>query len=67
MGRNRTLIDERLYLPKKWAEDIFRRREAGVPDEVTFKNKAQLAKETILHAEITVVPFGWVAHGLSLW
>ena len=36
-GRNRTLIDERLYLPKEWAEDHFRRREAGVPDEVIFK------------------------------
>jgi SRSO17 transposase len=46
-GRNRTLIDERLYLPKEWAEDLFRRREAGVPDEVSFKNKAQLAKEMI--------------------
>jgi SRSO17 transposase len=49
-GRTRTLIDERLYLPKEWAEDLSRRREAGVPDEVTFKTKAQLAKEMILHA-----------------
>ena len=59
-GRNRTLIDERLYLPKEWAKDLFRRREAGVPDEVTFKNKAQLAKEMILHARDNGVPFGWV-------
>ncbi|NTV27933.1 MAG: IS701 family transposase [Methanothrix sp.] len=59
-GRNRTLIDERLYLPQEWAEDLPRRREAGVPDEVVFKNKAQLAKEMILHARNNGVPFGWV-------
>lgn len=59
-GRNRTLIDERLYLPKEWAEDLSRRREAGVPDEVTFKTKAQLAKEMILHARDNGVPFAWV-------
>ena len=59
-GRNRTLIDERLYLPREWAEDLSRRREAGVPDEVTFKTKAQLAKEMILHARDNGVPFAWV-------
>jgi SRSO17 transposase len=59
-GRNRTLIDERLYLPQEWAEDLPRRREAGVPDKVVFKNKAQLAKEMILHARDSGVPFGWV-------
>ena len=59
-GRNRTLIDERLYLPKERAEDFFRQKEAGVPDEVTFKNKAQLAKEMILHARDNGVSFGWV-------
>jgi len=59
-GRNRTLIDERLYLPQEWTEDLPRRREAGVPDEVVFKNKAQLAKEMILHAKENGVRFGWV-------
>jgi SRSO17 transposase len=59
-GRNRTLIDERLYLPKEWADDLPRRREAGVPDDVVFKSKAELAKEMILYARDSGVPFGWV-------
>jgi SRSO17 transposase len=59
-GRNRTLIDERLYLPKEWAVDLNRRRDAGVPDDVPFKSKAELAKEMILHARDNGVPFGWV-------
>jgi len=59
-GRNRTLIDERLYLPQEWTEDLPRPREAVVPDEVVFKNKAQLAKEMILHAKENGVRFGWV-------
>src|ERR1700752_1174573 len=32
-----------LYLPKEWAEDEKRRRKAGVPDEVTFKPKTEIA------------------------
>ena len=44
-GRNGTLIDEQLYLPKERTEDLPRRREAGVLDEVTFKTEAQLGKE----------------------
>jgi SRSO17 transposase len=59
-GKNRTLIDERLYLPKEWTDDLPRRREAGVPDDVIFKSKAELAKEMILHARDNGVLFGWV-------
>ncbi len=59
-GRNRTLIDERLYLPKDWTEDLPRRSAVGVPDDVKFKTKADLAKEMILHARDNAIPFGWV-------
>ena len=59
-GRNRTLIDERLCLPKEWADDNIRRRNAGVPDDVPFKSKAELAKEMILHARDNGVTYGWV-------
>ena len=31
-----------------------------MPDEVTFKTKAQLAENMILHARDNGVPFGWV-------
>ena len=36
-------VGYRLYLPKEWAEDERRRKEAGVPDEVVFETKAAIA------------------------
>jgi len=33
----------RLYLPKEWAQDRARRREAGVPPKVRFATKGQIA------------------------
>ena len=36
-------IGMRLYLPEDWASDIPRRRQAGVPDDVVFRRKWELA------------------------
>ena len=33
----------RLYLPKEWASDRKRRRKVGVPDEIGFKTKPEIA------------------------
>jgi SRSO17 transposase len=33
----------RLYLPKQWASDGKRRRTVGVPDEISFKTKPEIA------------------------
>src|SRR5580658_9237454 len=33
----------RLYLPKDWASDSKRRRKVGVPDEISFKTKPEIA------------------------
>lgn len=46
----RALIDRELYLPESWCEDKARRREAGVPNEVTFATKPQLAMKMLRRA-----------------
>jgi len=55
-----TFLDRELYLPKMWATDSKRRAEAGVPAEVTFATKPQLARCMIERALEAKVPFGWV-------
>ncbi|HLC09245.1 MAG TPA: IS701 family transposase, partial [Methyloceanibacter sp.] len=37
----------RLYLPQDWAEDRKRRRKAGVPEEISFKTKPEIALEEL--------------------
>ncbi len=43
-------IDFELYLPKSWTEDAARRREARIPDEVSFKTKPELALDMVRRA-----------------
>ena len=50
----------RLYLPKEWSEDEERRRKAGVPDEVTFKPKTEIALEQVHWACESGLPRGVV-------
>src|SRR3954452_24734991 len=37
------LIDRQLYLPEAWAKDESKRTKAGVPEEITFVTKPQMA------------------------
>jgi SRSO17 transposase len=55
-----TLLDERLYLPKEeWADDRQRRQEAGIPQEVVFRTKPELALE-LIRCVGAKVRHGWV-------
>ena len=58
--RGRTFLDRELYLPKEWAADLPRREEAGVPKEVVFQTKPQLAKQMLKRAMAAGVPGRWV-------
>ena len=53
-------IDRALYLPKEeWADDPARREEAGVPEEVHFATKGELAKRMLKRAfEAGCLPAG---------
>ena len=50
----------RLYLPEDWAEDRERRRKAGVPEEISFKTKPEIALEQIAAACEAGLPRGVV-------
>jgi SRSO17 transposase len=69
-------VDRALYLPREeWADDPLRREEAGVPEEVRFATKGELAKEMLRRAFEARVPAQWVvadtvygtARGLRAW
>jgi len=53
-------VGYQLYLPREWVDDAERRRKTGVPEEVTFKTKPQLAMEQIEAALSAGYPRGVV-------
>ena len=55
------LIGRALYLPEGWAADEERRELAGVPGEIAFKTKPQLAGDLLQHAHDQGIRAGFVA------
>src|ERR1700676_931190 len=53
-------IAYRLYLPEEWAKDAARRKQARVPNTITFKTKPEIALEQIRKAYAAGVPRGAV-------
>src|SRR5262249_20952039 len=58
-----------LYMPRSWADDRDRCREAGVPDDVGFATKPELARLMLGRALDAGMPAAWVtadeAYGLD--
>jgi SRSO17 transposase len=54
------LVDFRLYLPREWAKDKVRRETCGVPEELRYQTRHDLALE-MLAGRGAVLPHGWVS------
>jgi SRSO17 transposase len=53
-------IEWQLYLPEVWCQDVERCRRAGVPDEIVFQTKPEIALQQIRQAMERQVPVGVV-------
>jgi hypothetical protein len=68
-------LDRTLYLPMRWTNDPVRRAEAGVPEELVFRNKIELAEEMLERAFAAAGPARWVvadsfyrrSHAFRVW
>ena len=60
VAKGAAFIDRALYLPQEWTQDRVRCREAGIPDEVEFATKGELAKRMLARACAAGVPAEWV-------
>jgi SRSO17 transposase len=68
-------LDRALYLPRAWTGDPVRRAEAGIPEELVFRNKVELAEEMLERAFEAGVPASWVvadsfygrSHAFRVW
>jgi SRSO17 transposase len=50
-----------VYLPARWADDQARRRAAGIPDDLEFATKPQLAMRQLQRLMAAGLPAKWVA------
>ena len=58
--KGHALVNTRMYLPKEWTKDRARCKAAGVPKEVKFRTRHQLALEMLDECG-KQLPHGWVA------
>ncbi len=54
------LLASDLYLPQAWANDRERCRQAGIPDDVVYRPKWQIALELLDRALANGVPLAWL-------
>ena len=58
--KGQALIDERLYLPQEWAKDRKRRRKSGIPEEVRFQTRHELA-QAMIKERGGLLPHRWIS------
>jgi SRSO17 transposase len=57
--RGRALVDRELYLSKEWIADRDRCAAAGIPDDLGFATKPELAQRMVERALAAKIPFAW--------
>ncbi|MFQ6036466.1 MAG: IS701 family transposase [Sedimentisphaerales bacterium] len=57
-GDFQCILDSDLYLPKQWSDDLARRREVGIPQEVVYRKKTEIALDQIRRA---------MGNGIRVW
>lgn len=60
VGDFHCLLDGELFLPQSWSEDRRRCQEAGVPDEMVYRPKSEIAIELYDRALANGVRFDWL-------
>lgn len=58
-SKEHALVDMRLYLPREWAANKKRRKKAGVPEEIRYKTRHQLALQ-MLDEKGILLPHSWI-------
>jgi SRSO17 transposase len=56
----RCLLDSELFLPESWSSDRGRCEEAGIPDDMVYRPKKQIALEMLDRARRNGVRIGWL-------
>jgi SRSO17 transposase len=59
-GCYKTLLDADLFLPESWDADRDRCREAGIPDDLVYRPKWQIALGQIDRARVQGIALDWV-------
>jgi SRSO17 transposase len=59
-GAYSSIIDTRLYLPTEWIDDRKRCKAAGVPVDVVFRTKCELAIDMVISTRKRGIGFSWI-------
>ena len=59
-GRYKTLFDAELFLPKEWADDRDRCRQAGIPDDMGHRPKWEIALGQVDRAKANGIALDWL-------
>jgi hypothetical protein len=60
-ARGQAWADFDVYVPERWARDLPRRRAAGIPDDLEFATKPQLAMNQLDRLTAAGLPARWAA------